>query len=246
MIKYFLQKVFNVCGYSISKHKTSDEIRFESFYAQKQLIHSNKQATTIFDVGAYIGDISFVYNKLFPHASIYAFEPFPSSYETLCTNTHKSPTIHPYNIALSEQNGEVSFYSNSFSPTNSLLASDTKGADVWGKNLLTTEHIITVPSATIDSFCETHSVNTIDILKLDVQGAEYKVLAGAKNMLLENRIHLIYMEIICMPTYQEQKELGEILLLLKEYGFSLYNFYNYSYTESGQLRQVDAIFIPNT
>jgi hypothetical protein len=46
-----------------------------------------------------------------------------------------------------------------------------------------------------------------------------------------------------MPTYQKQKHLDEILLLLRRKGFVLYNFYNLSYTNAGELRQVDAIFI---
>ena len=48
-----------------------------------------------------------------------------------------------------------------------------------------------------------------------------------------------------MPTYSGQKHFDEVLYLLRSKGFQLFNLYNYSHTEFGELRQVDAIFIYN-
>jgi hypothetical protein len=54
---------------------------------------------------------------------------------------------------------------------------------------------------------------------------------------------MIYTEIITLPTYEGQRYLDEILGQMRSHGFDLFNFYNYSCTNTGQLRQVDAIFI---
>jgi hypothetical protein len=56
-------------------------------------------------------------------------------------------------------------------------------------------------------------------------------------------INMIYTEIIMLPTYEGQIPFDETISLIRSFGFELFNFYNYSYTKKGQLRQVDAIFI---
>ena len=47
---------------------------------------------------------------------------------------------------------------------------------------------------TLDHFCFDQHVHHIDILKMDVQGAGYRVLDGARQMLTQQRVSLIYME----------------------------------------------------
>ena len=54
---------------------------------------------------------------------------------------------------------------------------------------------------------------------------------------------MIYKVIITRPTYQNQKIIEEVIAQLKRYGFELFNLYNYSLTDYGQLRQVDALFV---
>ena len=51
------------------------------------------------------------------------------------------------------------------------------------------------------------------------------------------------MEILTLPTYENQKKFDEILLLLRTNGFELYNIYNTSQTKNGVLRQLDAVFV---
>ena len=79
-------------------------------------------------------------------------------------------------------------------------------------------------------------------MKLDVQGAEHLVLEGATDALRENRISVIFTEIITMPTYVGQISLHEMLRKFDDHNFQLYNIYNLS-TVDGRLRQVDAIFV---
>src|SRR6185312_11125048 len=102
---------------------------------------------------------------------------------------------------------------------------------------------IKIDSVTLDDFVSQNGIGKIDILKMDTQGTEYQILEGAYRCLQMKKIGLIYLEIITMNTYQKQKNLDEILLLLRINGFVLYNFYNLTYTNLGELRQVDAIFL---
>ncbi len=53
-------------------------------------------------------------------------------------------------------------------------------------------------------------------LVLDTQVTEYQVLEGASKAMEENKISLIYLEIITKPTYKGQKNFDEILFLLRK------------------------------
>jgi len=77
-----------------------------------------------------------------------------------------------------------------------------------------------------------------------VQGAEPLVLKGAEGLLRAGRVRMVYTEILVLPTYDGQARLDEFLSMMRGYGFELFNFFNLSVTAAGQLRQVDAIFIP--
>ena len=61
------------------------------------------------------------YKKLYPKASIHAFEPFPEVFKKYVDSTRGDNKIYANNIALSDKNGEAKFFSNNLHYTNSLL-----------------------------------------------------------------------------------------------------------------------------
>lgn len=77
---------------------------------------------------------------------------------------------------------------------------------------------------------------------MDVQGAEYKVLDGARQMLTQQRVSLIYMEIIICPTYREQRKFHDYLANLDSLGYELLDLFS-PVRAQGKLIQVDAIFL---
>ena len=95
---------------------------------------------------------------------------------------------------------------------------------------------------TLDHFVAERGIQFIDILKLDVQGTETRILDGAEACLAAKKIGLVYSEIIVMPTYMGQESFWKILRRFDEREMVLHNFYNHSLIR-GRLRQVDAIFV---
>ncbi len=235
-IKTAIQNLFRKYGYEIHRYQ-------DAFRNQQELL-SGIEAPVVFDAGAHHGYVSTFYRDLFPKGSIYAFEPFPESFNILTKRTASSPTIHAFNMALSNGSGTAEFHVNPSSATNSLLPTDPQAPQIWGKGLLETYDKIKVQTITIDDFCRTHGIDRIHLLKLDVQGAEPLVLEGARQFLDSGKIDLIYTEIITMPSYSGQMELHDFLTMLHEYGFCLYNFYHF-FLHSGRLKQMDAIFTRN-
>jgi FkbM family methyltransferase len=236
-MKEILKKIFKKFGYQVININVRER---EAFKDQAKLI--TKKQVTIFDVGACTGEMTFKYKSLFKNSTIYCFEPFIPSYEILKKSTSGYAKIKCYNVALSDITGTVDFHVNQYYPTNSMLATHVDSGKNWNDEVFVTKEVIKIKSLTLDDFVTQNQIDQIDILKMDTQGTEYQILEGASKFLGQNKISLIYLEIIIMPTYQDQKNLDEILLLLRRKGFVLYNLYNLSYTNAGELRQVDAIF----
>ena len=240
MIKQIVQSAFARLGYRISR-VVPNPPKEDPFEEQRRLVAAAENPI-IFDVGAHHGHTSLHYRNLFPSAIIYAFEPFPQSYEKLRKNTSADPMIKTFDFGFSDVHGTKLFHSNNSSSTNSLFETDPRGGETWGRGLLETSRQITLPFTTIDRFVAEAGIPLIDILKLDVQGAEYLVLEGARQSIEASRISLIYSEIITQPTYKCQKELHEVLRIFHDCQFMLHNFYDLSLSRDGKLRQLDAIF----
>lgn len=236
-MKEVVKKLFKKFGYKIVNLNSTERNAFKD---QLKIIGSN--SVTIFDVGACTGEVTFQYNYLFRNSIIYSFEPFIPSFEILQKNTSKLPNIKCFNVALSDVSGQIDFHVNKSYTTCSILATHPDSGKNWNEEALCTTEKIKINSITLDDFIVQNQIEKIDILKLDTQGTEYQIIEAASKSISQNKISLIYLEIIIMTTYQQQKSFDEILLLLRSKGFVLYNLYNYSYTNLGELRQVDAIF----
>jgi FkbM family methyltransferase len=239
-MKKAIQQLANKFGYRISRlqNPTSTE---DPFVAMQRLL-KGIEAPIIFDVGAHHGHISAMFRKLFPSSTVYAFEPFQESFEQLKANTAPDPQIKAFDFGLSDTNGTRPLHSNSSSATNSLLSTDELGSRTWGTGLLETQRTVEAHFKAMDFVVDTIGIPRIDILKLDVQGAEPLVIEGAAATCSRGAIRLIYSEIITQPTYKAQKRFDEALATFYNSGFDLHDMYNMSRSGEGRLRQVDAIF----
>jgi len=205
---------------------------------QKLMLNAPK---VIFDIGANRGDTAIKYSNLFPTAKIYAFEPFEETFKKLKDNVKDYPNIHIYNFAIADTIGETVFYSNKNEDTNSILSSSKIGLSsdeqvkTIGQTIINTE--------TLDTFCLNHKIDKIDILKMDIQGAELMALTGAQKILAEKKIDLIYTETYFRRQYNNQPLFHEISTFLADNGYYLQDIYAPIYG-NGSIAWCDAIFLP--
>jgi FkbM family methyltransferase len=236
LIKQSTKSLFGLFGYDIISKKN----RYP--FADIQAILGSNSPLTIFDVGAHHGQTYKQLRSIFPKSQIYSFEPFPESYLHLKSALSTDLSAEAINKALSNSEGIHNFQQNLSSATNSLLKTDAKANHTWGAEYCSTQDVIRVETDTIDHFLDKRSISKIDLLKLDVQGAEYLVMEGAQKACSKGSIRLVYTEVIMQPTYEKQMRLDDALSIFYERGFDLFNIYNPCFTNSGRLCQVDAIF----
>ncbi len=226
-------------GYDLQRMQKRD-----AFLEQKELIN-NLEAPVIFDVGAYVGDVTSKYKKLFPEALIYSFEPFSDSFRIIQEKFKDCDLVEPRQIAFSDKAGKTSFFVNSEKSCNSLLPSESNKT----KYVLGAEGAVAtidVNLMTIDQFCEKELISEINILKLDVEGAELMVLRGAFEMLSRHLIGIVYTEVMFVSHYKGGVAFHDLCKFLSDFGYTLFNFYEIKSAANGQLRWGNAIFVsPN-
>ena len=239
-IKKFVSKLLRFFGYEIQRHSSTSYSLKEPFYHFRNLLDNSQPV--IFDVGAYIGDTIEQFKSSFPNSYIHAFEPFDESFSILKNRFQKTEKLFFNNIAVeNHSSSNANMYITQNKGSSSLLK-PTKGAnEFWEGNPLSTQKEVKVEITTIDSYCQKHNIQTIDILKIDVQGSELKVLQGAALMIQERRVKLIFTEISIAPNYKGQSEIDQVIKFLRENKYKIFNFFKMKHKQ-GKLIECDVLF----
>ena len=188
-------------------------------------------AKTIFDVGANVGQTSKAYRRMFPSAEIWAFEPFPENFAVL-RQALRDNQFHPAALALSDQVGPVALNIGGASITHSLLRRETD-----------TGKTVQIQSETIDHFCAEHGVPVIDILKVDVEGAESRVFRGARAMFSRRAVRSVFVEVYFEPVYEGMALMWDLHAQLRESGFQLVGLYSLFRNGKGFLSFANALYL---
>lgn len=176
------------------------------------------------DVGANVGIFSKFIRCLYPKISIYSIEPVPDVFKCLKKNFKQDVNTHIFNTALDKVKGKKKML---FSNQNSEISKiDKKGN-------------ITVNTETLDAFIKKNKITNIDLLKIDTEGFEDRVLLGAKNALSKTRFLFIEVTLENNPNYT----LSSLMSCLhsKNYNFNLVAFRNFGDTSEGKAPIIDCL-----
>ena len=140
-----------------------------------------KNNLMIFDVGAHKGQTSLHFCKLFPQSFIHSFEPSPYLFALIEKNLSKRKNIRCHNFALGETN-EKAFLTK---PNSDLCGQVIKAQE---------KNSTSISVRRLDEFCQVEKIDSIDLLKIDVEGNELSVLRGVSGMFERNAIRAILLE----------------------------------------------------
>lgn len=137
------------------------------------------------DVGCHIGKILDEMMRLAPQGAFFAFEPLPDLYAGL-KERYTQPNVHLSNAALSDKQGTTSF--------NHVITNPAYSGIVKRKydRPLEDDETITVPTARLDDVLSQAGVTKVDLIKIDVEGAELLVLKGAEATLKRDKPIVIF------------------------------------------------------
>jgi len=176
------------------------------------LLRFLKHSDTFVDVGAHIGFYSMLASEIVgENGKIYSFEPTPRTFKTLKENTKKLKNVHLFNIALSNKEGRIDFsdYGPGYGAYNS---GHPNGAALLNKK----PRKITVETKTLDSILKLENISP-NIIKLDAEGLEYKILQGMSNTLSKTNRPIITLEVAGDRQWKNNYDNSIKLLLENDY-----------------------------
>lgn len=192
--------------YHLSRHYIRKEFEPKTTTFMKNHI---RPGMTIVDVGANIGYFTLLMAQLTkPNGFVYALEPTPLNLEFLrknVTNNNLSNTqILPY--AAGSQSRVRKFYARKSSNVSSFFGTDTLA-----------DTAIEVQEISLDNIFE----QSVDFVKIDVEGAEIEVLRGMKHILTNNPDICLVIEWNPRALHNAGYEAEALPIILQESGFSL-------------------------
>jgi FkbM family methyltransferase len=186
-------------------------------FAIQNFKKQNKDASPVFfDVGCNAGSfIKVLSNNNFIN-NIHCFEPHPRLSNVVI---EKYPHIIMNKICLTDHIGNININIPLWSVGLSSIIKrpvferlKSEGQDIT---------VLNVNTNTIDNYCNEKSINNIDFIKIDVEGAEKIVLDGAKTMLENNKIKMGIFEIGETLKDANTNE-NEICAMLENYNYKIY------------------------
>lgn len=179
----------------------------------------------VVDVGANRGDFSLKCRTHWPKARILAIEPHPSTFTTLSLRCSKQ-AIDTWEGALSSAEGVMELLDHGEGEQSQMnsLASDVAVAETRFSEMAGCEATARIPVkvSTLDTVAGNFGIHRIDMLKIDVEGAEISVLEGAKQLLSHSRIRLVAVEWSARKVNgRGTNTLERIMACLHSYGYYL-------------------------
>ena len=149
-----------------------------------------KGAKVVLDVGANAGIYSLAAIAIQPDATVHAFEPTPEIAARLRATVKLNGLDHLYvhEAAVSSKNGAAILkrFRGDLGTNEGMNFISLDAADSDGESVRT---------VCLDQFCQDHSIDHVDLLKLDVQGHEHSALKGAEQLIRAGRVGMIFMEL---------------------------------------------------
>jgi FkbM family methyltransferase len=193
-------------------------------YVTRNKYFSIPADAVVIDVGANIGSMTFKFAGIAPEGHVYAFEPTDYAYAKLLKNISLNPQfasrITPVQCFLADQNRlkhEMKAYASwkvdgSNPNPHPLHGGAIKPAD-------------SIPAVTMDHFFLENGIQRVDLVKIDTDGYEYKVLNGARKTIKKYRPYVVF-EIGGYVLNEQQLEFEQFHDYFENFGYRLLNAKN--------------------
>ena len=161
----------------------------------------------------------------FPGSKIHAFEI--DEEECIKLNKLKKNGLKFYPYALGDKEEKRKFYETNHPMCSSLYEPNEKLLKLFNNlSVAYLKKITEVNTISLDSFIKKEKIESIDFIKIDVQGAELDVFRGAEKSL--KNVLTIVSEVEFLPIYNEQPLFGDICSFLKNKNIMFHKFLDLS------------------
>jgi FkbM family methyltransferase len=179
-------------------------------------ISRDRQPKYILDLGASYGIIAANFATMYPNAHVFAFEPDPQGYGYARTllDVNRITNVTLSNVAVDTQSGSRDFHVN---------RERSEYSSFYGNEANTGENSNTMKVECVDiaEFIESHNIDRVDILKVDIEGAEFTIFDHLDKQNLWAIVDNVFAEIHLDYGNYENTRLSSLIAVLEDNGYFL-------------------------
>lgn len=242
-MKPFIQKLANLCEIILLPGGLRLKIKHPRFHWRDyrmclRLRSSGVNPACIFDVGANEGQFGIGALAAFPDASLRCYEPGKDAFSRLQATIGGQKNVSIVNAALGAEVGRSLLHVTTSDQSSSLLPLHENHRLAYPEIKEASQEEVEI--STLEK--EVSLVGLIEpaLLKIDTQGFEMKVMAGAGRLL--SRFRWILIETSTRPMYEGEALFEEATNWLKDRGFQFRGPMEIHFSPSGEACQFDALY----
>jgi len=190
------------------------------------------------DIGAHEGLYAKYAAQYFSLERTILIEPLPDKAGTLIALDLPGKEI--VTAALADRVGTAQFTINATQQASSIKRVNANMSVEYGMDF-TEKNVITVTLTTLDKVFDDLNLEKVDLVKIDVQGAERELLLGSRKSLPQ--IHFLQIEMLFADHYAGAAQFCELYQMLTAAGFRLARLKDFSHGPTGALLQCDGVFV---
>ncbi len=233
IIRAIIKKPLNLLGL--------DLVRYHPRYSLGEYAYiSSLKIKTVIDVGAHTGEFASMITRILPGVTVISFEPLKKEFLQLESQLRGIPKARAFNLALGDENRTQDMHRSDYSQSSSLRPMTTLHKEAFPESAGDTTE--TVEVRRLDDIAAELSLEPEILIKIDVQGYEDKVLAGADRVLSKSKAAII--EVSFRELYEGQPLFDLIHTTLKQKGFTyMGSLYQLVHPVERSVLQADALFV---
>lgn len=222
-------------GLDVRRFNPDNEVQY-----RRARILETQDITLVLDVGANVGGYGQEIRRAGYTGKIMSFEPQSRAYAALREQVQADPLWAAYRCALGPEPGETEINIAANSVSSSILPMHDNHVQAAPESKYVDKEVVVVKRLDRDLVGPLDSERVF--LKLDVQGYESAVLAGASDIL--PHVKVIEIELSFVPLYAGHPSFRQMIDFLDDAGFALVSTERgLTNTQNGQILQIDGIFL---
>jgi len=203
-----------------AKRRAQSSIDTDGTIGKLTLLTLLPKDAVILEIGACEGHDTQEFAVLFPRGRVIAFEAHPQLHQRLVERTRGLPNVDCVGLAMSDHAGVQVFHQSSgASRVSGSLLRPSEHLQRHPAVVFSSADEVLIPCATLDQYVGQMAPERVDLIWMDVQGAELMALKGAERTL--SLTTWIYLEVSRAPLYEGAAPYSEIKQFLSSLGFEV-------------------------
>lgn len=198
-------------------------------------ILADKTDGVIVDVGSNCGQTTKRLARAFPDFQIHCLEPNSDLHPKIREKVAFHPRVQIHTLGAGAEDAELTFYKSSKHESNSFNRE-------WSHRHGTPMDDKVVPVVKLGTFCETHNIDTISVLKTNAEGFDFQILEGAAPLLAAKKILSVLVEVSFGSLGEETERPGSFLNLMESHGYNFIGLYETARHKQGGIKWGNMLF----